>query len=253
MKFKIFIIISLFSFQMINAQSLKWSDNTANTLEQGRKEKGLFSPFKMGLKNNMELSTQPLLFFVIPNATLKKQWRSDAVRIASVHKFTYPSVLYNILSREGTGGVLPNTSVVPPIFKFNNSLLISKEIHEQILTLKLGFDFALKAGDSDFPEIEYHIVYPRVYSLSNIITPYFGVNLTGQFYERIKYDYSLNSFLFFNDNSGVILEHNFKIAWYKSDKFAVKAGAIYTHGDYPFGKDSGLFPVFDLILGLSKK
>ena len=253
MKFKIFIIISLFSFQMINAQSLKWSDNTTNTLEQGRKEKGLFSPFKMGLKNDMEVSTQALLFFVIPNVALKKKWKINDISIASVHKFTYPSILYNLLSREGTGGVLPNTSIVPAIFKFNNSILLSKVISEQTLTLKIGFDLALKAGDSDFPEIEYHIVYPRVYSLNNTFTPHIGLNITGQLYENFKYDYNLNSFMFFNENTGVILEHNFKIAWYKSDKFAVKAGAIFTHGDYPFGKDSGLFPVFDIMFGFNKK
>ncbi|MCF6366552.1 MAG: hypothetical protein L3J35_10165 [Bacteroidales bacterium] len=253
MKFKIIIILSLLSFQVINAQSLKWSDNTTNILEQGRKEMGLFSPFKMGLKNNTELSVQPLLFFVIPNAAIKKQWKNGGVSVASVHKLTYPSILYNLLSREGTGGVLPNTSIVPPIFKFNNSLLVSKIFKEQTITLKVGFDFALAIGDSDFPDIEYHIVYPRVYSLNNMFTPHVGINFTGIFYNNFKYDYNLNSFIFINNNPGLVLEHNLKISWLKSDRFAVKAGVIYTHGNYPFGKGSGIFPVFDILIGFNKK
>ncbi len=253
MKLKILIIISLFSFQIINAQSLKWSDNTSNTLEQGRKEKGLFSPYKIGLKNSTELSVQALLFIAIPNIALKKQWKNDNISIASVHKFTYPSMLYKLLSREGTGGILPNTSTVPHLFKFNNSLLLSKDVYDQTLTFNIGIDLAFSAGDSNFPEIEYHIVYPRTYSLNNMFTPHAGINITGKFYERFKYDYTLNSFIFLKDNPGLIWEHIFKITWFKSDKFAVKAGVLFTHGDYPYGNDTGIFPILDIMFGFDKK
>lgn len=253
MKIKIFIIIGLFSFQLMNSQTVRWSDNTTSVLEKGRKETGVFSPLKLGLKNSMEISTHPILFFVIPNIALKKQWKNEKIGIASVHKFTYPSILYKMLAREGTGGILPSTSVIPPIFKLNNSLLISKKLSNNTLTFNVGIDFALKAGESNFADIEYHMVYPRTYSLNNMFTPHVGFNFMGDFMENFRYDYNLNSYFFLKNNKGAILEHTIKLSWFKSDKFAVKAGTLITHGKYPGNKtDVGIFPVFDLMFGFGK-
>ncbi|NPA44244.1 MAG: hypothetical protein GXO49_01795 [Chlorobi bacterium] len=251
MKFKIIIIISIFAIATTsNAQSLKWSDNTADVLEQGRKETGIFSPFKMGLKNNRELSVHPLLFFIIPNASLKKQWKAnEKYRFSSVHKFTYPTLLYNMISTEGAGGILPATSTIPQMFKFNNAALISIDKFNQTFTFSLGVDLSLNFGDSEFTYIEWHMVYPRTYALNNTFTPYGGIDVTGNLYNNFFYDYSFKAFYLSQDDAGFITENNFKITWRKSDKFAIKAGAIYSYGKFPFGNDGGLYPTFDLMFG----
>lgn len=250
MKLKIFIIISIFAFSTSQAQTLKWSDNTADVLEQGRKEKGIFSPLKIGLKNSMELSTQPLLFFIIPNASLKKQWKTnESYRFSSLHKFTYPTMLYNMISTNGAGGILPKNSVIPQMFKINNAALLSLDKFNQTFTFSLGVDLSLNFGESDFTYIEWHIVYPRTYALNNTFTPYAGIDVTGVLYKNFIYDYKFTAYYLAQANPGLLTESTFKITWRQSDKFAVKAGAIYSYGKFPFGNDGGLYPVFDLMFG----
>ncbi len=251
MKLKLFFIIFILSISGISrAQSLKWSNNTADVLEQGRKETGIFSPFKMGLKNNMELAVHPIWFFIIPNATVKKQWKTtDSYRFASEHTLTYPTILLKMLSRNGAGGILPATSTIPQLFKLDNTALFSIDKFNQTFTLSAGFDLCLSAGDSDFPYIEWHFVYPRTYSLNNTFTPHAGIDVTGKIYKKFIYEYKFNTFFLTQVDAGIITENQFKITWQKSDKFAVKAGAVYSYGTFPFGKDGGLFPTFDVMFG----
>ncbi len=251
MKLKLFFIIFLISISGISrAQNLKWSNNTADVLEQGRKEMGIFSPYKRGLKNNSELAVNPVLFFIIPNATYKKQWKStENYRFSSKHTFTYPTFLLKMLSRDGAGGILPATSTIPQLFKLNNTALFSIDKFNQTFTLSAGFDLCLSAGDSDFSYIEWHIVYPRTYSLNNTFTPHAGIDATGTLYKNFIYEYKFNAFFLTNVDAGIITENQFKITWQKSDKFAVKAGAVYSYGTFPFGNDGGLYPMFDLMFG----
>lgn len=251
MKLKLFLsIIIISSISLSKAQTVNWSDNSADVLEQGRKEVGIFAPFKMGLKNSGELSVHPVLFFVIPNISYKKQWKStDTYRFASVHTFTYPTFLYKLLSRNGAGGILPATSTIPQLFKLDNTALLSFNKYNQKFSVSAGVDFCLSAGASDFPYIEWHIVYPRTYSLNNFFTPHAGIDITGKLYKKFIYEYKFNSFFLTQSDKGIITENQFKITWQKSDKFAVKAGAVYSYGTFPFGKDGGLYPVFDFMFG----
>ena len=228
-----------------------WSNNTAKTLKRGRKEVGLFGPLKFGLKDSMELSVHPIFFFIIPNIELKKYWTSFGIfDLASKHKIVYPTLLYKVLSKEGIGGLLPATSTIPQMFKFNNSIIIGTTINEYITaTVNAGVDLTISIGESNFPEIEYHLIYPRTYSFNNLFTPYFGVNLTGKLFKNVSYEYNFTAFILTNEYKGSILENKLKFQWNVSDKFAVKAGALLTYGEYPYGQDGGLFPVFDLMYG----
>lgn len=251
MKFKILLIIGVLSFATsVNGQSLKWSNNTADILEKGRKETGVFSPLKIGLKNNKELSLHPIWFFLIPNASIKKQWKAnDKYRFSSLHKFTYPTFLYKMISKNGVGGILPSYSKIPQMFKFNNAALISIDKFNQTFTFSLGADLSLNFGESDFTYIEWHIVYPRTYALNNVFTPYAGIDITGKLYKKFIYDYKSTAYYLSNVDKGFITENSLKITWQKSDKFAIKAGAIYSYGKFPFGNDGGLYPTLDLMFG----
>ena len=241
------LIIAIFAFS-VQAQ-LNWSENSVKTLKKGRKELGLFAPLKYGLKDSLELSVHPLYFFIIPHVGMKKHWGSiGSWELGSKHNFVYPSLLYKAISRRATGGILPETAKIPHLFKFNNAILFGKELNEHhSLTLKAGLDLTLSLGEGDFPEIEYHIVYPRTYAFNNLITPYLGAGATGQLFRKVNYSYDLTTFFFAKAYKGMNVENNLKIQWNKSDKFAVRAGVLYVSGTYPFGKDSKLFPLFDIM------
>ncbi len=258
----IILIILVFTFTIkaqIDNDTLKeqelpvilWSNNTAKTLKKGRKEVGIFSPLKFGLKDSMELSIHPLLFFIIPNIELKKYWTSFGIfDLASKHKISYPTLLYNVISKRGIGGILPETSIIPQMFKFNNAVIIGTTINEYLTTtVNVGLDLTLSFGESSFPEIEYHIIYPRTYSYNNLFTPYFGVNFTGIVFGKLFYEYNFTAFFMTNEYEGSILENKLKFQWNVSDKFAIKGGALLSYGQYPFGEGGGLFPVFDLMYG----
>ncbi len=230
---------------------LLWSNNTAKTIKKGRKEIGLFAPLKIGLKDSMEISIHPIFFFIIPNIELKKYWTSFGIfDLASKHRFSYPTLLYNVISKRGIGGLLPSTSTIPQMFKFDNSILLGTTINEYITTtINVGVDLTLSFGESNFPDIEYHIIYPRTYSLNNLFTPYFGINFTGKFFANVYYEYKFTAFFMTNTNQGSILENKLKFQWNISNKFAISGGALLTYGQYPYGQDGGLFPVFDLMYG----
>lgn len=242
-------ILLVFTF---SAQAqLKWSDNSVHTIEKGRKEVGLFAPLKYGLRDSMELSVHPIFFFVIPHVGLKKHWkRVGSWELGSKHEFAYPTLLYSLISKRGTGGILPETAKIPQLFKFNNAILLGKDFNDNFaLTLKAGLDFTLSVGDGDFPEIEYHIVYPRTYSYNNLVTPYLGGGLTGQLSGNFRYSYDVTTFFFAKAYKGMNVENNLKVQWNKSDKFAIRAGMLYSAGTFPYGKASKLFPIFDLMYG----
>jgi len=251
MKLKIILTVIIISTISISqAQTLKWSDNSADVLEQGKKEIGIFAPFKMGLKNNSEIGVHPILFFVIPNVSYKKQWKAnDNYHFASVHTFTYPTFLLKILSRNGVGGILPATSTIPQLFKLDNTALLTINKFNQKFTFSAGLDLCLSVGTSDFQYIEWHIVYPRTYSLNNLFTPHAGIDVIGNIYKKFVYEYKFNSFFLTQVDKGIIFENQLKISWQKSDNFAVKVGVVYSYGTFPFGKDGELFPMFDLMFG----
>jgi len=248
MKFKI-LILSLFFFNVSFAQSYIWSDNTARTIENGKKEIGLFGPLKVGFKDSLEISTHPIWFFVLPNVTIKKQWNSFAgLQFASNHKIVYPTLFLRAISKNGTGGVLPSTSVIPQLIKLNNSIILSKDLTDKLtLSFNAGVDFSLSFGESDFPDIEYHFAYPRVYSFNNMFVPYVGFDITGAATEKIYYNYNLNTFILTGNNSGVIIEQKIRLAYSLSQKVELMGGVISSYGDYPYGKDFGIFPIIDLI------
>ena len=154
-----------------------------------------------------------------------------------------------MLARNGAGGILPATSTVPQLFKLNNTALLSIDKFNQTFTFSAGVDLSLSAGTSDFTYIEWHIVYPRTYSLNNVFTPHAGIDITGTLYNNFIYEYRFKAFFLTQADAGIITENLLKLTWQKSDKFAVKAGAVYSYGTFPFGKDGGLYPFVDLMFG----
>lgn len=247
---KLIIIISIFFVTTVYSQK-KWSDNSVKTIDKGRKEIGVFSPLKLGLKDSLEVTVHPIAFLLIPNIELKKYWKSFGFfELATKHKISYPTLLYNVISRNGVGGILPPTSDIPQMIKFNNAVMLGKTINEFItLTINSGIDLTLTFSEGDFPEIEYHIVYPRTYSYNNMFVPYLGANIIINTPKNITLTFDYTGFFLTKNNAGIISEFKTVAQWNINDKLAIKAGIFYTYGDYPYGKGSGLFPIIDLLYG----
>ncbi len=248
---KIIFAAVLLIFAFSAEAQLKWSDHSVHTLAKGRKEIGLFAPLKYGLKDSLELSVHPIFFFVIPHITVKKYWKSvGSWELGSTHGFAYPNLLYKLISRRGTGGILPENAKIPQLFKFNNSVSLGKSLNQHLdLTFTAGLDLTIALGEGSFPEIEFPIVYPRTYSHNQLITPYLGAHLSGELTGKLQYAYDGTAFFFVRENKGLNLENNLRLQWNASNKLAFRVGLVHSYGTYPFGKMGRLYPYFDVLFG----
>lgn len=247
---KIIIAVSILLWTFSAQAQLDWSNNSYQTLKKGQKEVALFGPMKIGLKDSLELSAHPLLFFVIPHIELKKHWKAlGSWELASKHKFVYPSLLYKLIAKRGVGGILPETAKIPTLFKFNNALLIGKPLTQNVdLTFNVGLDLTLALGDRDFPEIEYYPAYPRTYTFNHGIMPYVGGNLAGDLGNKFHYNYDLTAFFMMAGSKGMVWENKANLQWDAARFLALRAGAFYSYGQFPYGKDGRLLPTFDIVV-----
>ena len=75
------------------SMSILFSGDSAYTFENGKRSMGIFQPRIYGLKNNMEISTHPILFLVKPNVKLKiLHGEKEGIGIASRYSFDYPPI-----------------------------------------------------------------------------------------------------------------------------------------------------------------
>ena len=82
------IIFFLFIISVTNAQ---WEYETATIIDKGRKEIGIFSPFRVGLQNGMELSINK--FIIMPTISIKQPRSSfNKWSMAQKLQLSYPSL-----------------------------------------------------------------------------------------------------------------------------------------------------------------
>ena len=254
MKSIIVLLSFLFLSNIAFTQTNLWSDASAQTLKKGRKNWPLLGIKKMGLKNNKELQIQPIFFFLAPNIGLKKYWgNKNGWDIASLHKLHYPSLMLKTIAREGTGGVLPKSSVIPQIIGTKNELIVSKVINEQyFFAARLGVDLALSFGDADFAEIDLPFIYNRTAVYHSNFIPYLGLHLGGTIVPKLDFELAFTALKMTNDTGGFVFEDKAVLFWKLSDKFGIKAGAASAFGRYAYGNDFKLIPVFDVVFGFGK-
>ncbi len=164
------LLAVILSSSFVYPQSAKvnnniWSIGTAYNLPQGRWEVGVFHPLRYGLSEKVELAAHPILFFIMPNISLK--WshnKTDDFAIATRHSLTYPTPLLRLSSMEGAGGIISPEFYIPHMVEFYNELLFSKSISNyHLVTGKVGFSLAAKSDDLDERAlIDYPMAYHRL-------------------------------------------------------------------------------------------
>ncbi len=270
MKNKLFILIlwSLvyFSEQMIFAQekvdSIQlqenvWASRRPQTLKAGRKVVPLFGAKKIGAAKNMEWRIQPLFFLISPNLGLKKCWKeNNRWSIASFHQINYPSFYLNLIAREGSGGVLPKDSEIPPMLSLRNEILLgfsSKKMSSVTFRVGVATAFKIGSGEKNFPDIDFPFLYNRTLAFNHTPTFYGGINFYQDILPRLNMELDITAFQVNNENGSFIFENQLIFFWRKSSKFGLKAGVAAAYGSYPYGFDWRMIPVFDVIFGLNKK
>lgn len=246
-------ILSTFILIIVSGTSLHAAEpltmGTAITLEEGHSEIGVFTPYRHGLSDDMEISTHYWANLLFPNVALKKRWISNgAWTIASEHAFSYPTLMMDAVSKDGILGLLPSSVSIPQMLTINNTAYFSYRPSEDlIVTPHIGVELTLGGNIDTLYTIDYPLLYQETASYYTGQAWNIGVDVDGSLSQNWAYsadleydylpgltgDYSLSSKLMFT------------YRWRKNKRtlFGIKA----IKGSYPFGMDNRNFILMDVI------
>jgi len=228
-----------------------WSTSgTAETLEEGRWEMGLFQPLRWGVAEGLELSTYPLTSLISPNLELKRSYEKRGnIRMASSFGVTYPTYLFRLISREGTAGILPPDAEIPHMIGIDSAFYIGFDLPEShLLTLRFGSHKSWLFGKIDMPTIDLPIAYTRLGHYNDSFTFNFRALVDGPIWGPLYYsvDFTVHS-LPFRESGTLSVEHMGLMTWRATDSFAMQLGYQFVYGQYPFGEDWHLLPLMDIL------
>jgi hypothetical protein len=228
-----------------------WSLGGAQTLPAGRWETGLFQPLRYGYTQSLELETHPILFFIMPNFSVKwKQAEWNRFRMASRHTIIYPTLLLRTLAREGSGGIISPEFHIPHLLAIYNEIILTGEVLPAImLTGKAGVEFSIKSGKLDSrTTIDLPMAFPRMQAYYHNYGFRAGMDIQAGLAKHWQVEADALFFLSPPAEEQFAFEHKMLLSWLKSAQWQFNLGYKLVYGQYPFGNQWHLFvPIFDLL------
>ena len=230
------------------AVTSRWSSGTAHTTPKGRWEFGIFQPLTVGVTDRITFSTHPVVDILMPNLTLKVAWESICGwDFATEHTLTSPTPLLMVISREGTGGILPNDTVVPWIVTLSNTVYATRQYAKgHLFTAKIASHIAARFGPSTLPTIDLPVVFPRTSAWHDVAAFNFGVDLAGKLAGDFRYEVDVDLWLMPRAETFYAFEHSAVMAYRPLSWFGVEIGYKIILGQYPYGFDWHILPLIDL-------
>ena len=255
------ILYILASFSLLTGEAKLWDLHSAYPMPKGRWEVGIFQPMRYGLNEGLEYSTHPLLFFVMPNISLKiSQKDIRGYKTATRLKVFYPTPMLNMVARKGIGGLIDPNIVMPPLLGASGSFLASKTIFGFSTTFSAGVDLGVNMGELDErSSIDLPLVYHRLGVFYNQWGLHAGVDLQIELVKNFKLHTDLdmrllpgisqsNESQFYTIFSGEnVLEHKLLFIWQRSNNFRFMTGYKFVTGQYPYGRDTRLLPYIPML------
>lgn len=249
------VILLILIISVIKAQ---WGHETATVIDKGRKEIGLFTPFKMGLQNGTELAVNK--FILMPTVSIKQMLPSfNKWTIAQRFQLGYPSIgmkwLQSPLGKELGGPdmfalISPEFNIPQMISLYGELIATSGSAQKGRLTLNGGGGVALNGKNlSDDATIDLPIAYPRLSIYFNGLLLKLGGEYFREINEKLFYIIDYDMFLMPNGRGRYAFEHKGFLIWSKSKKFRMLFGYKLIAGEYPFGVQAHLLPVLDFQFG----
>jgi len=236
-------------------QRSQWSTQSAKLIEPGRVEVGVLSQARWGVSERVELGAHPLWFFVLPHVEGKLSLASyGAWSLSSSHRLSYPTPFLDLVSTDGPGGLLPQTTDVPHALLMDTALLLSVEWRpEQLLTAEFGLQVASHRDDS-LPLLDFPFLYQRFAALWAPGVPRFGLIAEGRALgwlgyraELRYYDLNTSDIVIAPDdwNGGWALEAAGALHLQLGTNGRISCGLRWARADYPIGQRSHWLPLVD--------
>jgi hypothetical protein len=249
--FSLFLLICHFH---LFSQMEIWTVGTAKTIPQGHLEISLLRPARYGFTKSLELSAQPLIFPVFPNAQVKKNWYDGKFAIATVHGINYPSMFLKIARSNKPDALIPQDSIVPQLFVIKNEVIgsimlkehTSCEASNYYLSVKIGTQFALKFGKSTLPDIEKPVLYPRTSVYHDTLLWYLGVDLDAHLNEIINYSVDVDFLSVGLKIGDWAIEHKGILMMKLTNSLMLMAGYKLSYGTMPTKNRLGIYPIADI-------
>ena len=224
-----------------------FSGDSAFPLEDGQRQMGIFQPRIYGMKNNVEISTHPLLFIVKPNVKIKKyHGEIKGLALVSRYSFDYPTLFLKLLQRDGIGGILaddPDIGKIPQLFVFQGEWLNTKRFSNYNITGKVGMSICPGCEIDKRHLIDLPLAYPRMAIYHYGIAANSGVDMD---YHSDKISIKTDLDLIFLPEEDIFLEHKLLYKYQLSTKYILSVGYKLAYGKYPYGKQLDIFPLVDL-------
>ncbi|MBS1545302.1 MAG: hypothetical protein JST14_16820 [Bacteroidetes bacterium] len=230
-----------------------WGYNTALTMPAHKWESGIAQPFRYGINEKLELRSNALEIPFLPNAGLKVALGKNGGNfIATEHLIGYPTVFLNTVSMKGTGGLIsPEFAPFPTIVSLQNNVLVSRAAGSRgLMTLSLGYTFAIRSGKPDpNATIDLPLVYPRMANYYEGSTIRLGFGYKGIISKKFLFDDGVESFFVIRHENNFFFENTGAIMWIAGGSFRIRGGYSLSYGKYPYGTQWQLWPSLDIIFG----
>ncbi len=252
----IFTVLISFAVNTSATDIVGWSSESAFLLEPGQRQIGVFQPWRIGIRDNIEITTHPALFILLPNLSVKMAHGNiNQYILGSRHTLTYPTPLLNLLAKEGIGGMISPEFDIPPIIHHKAEILLSRQFSENLLlNTKTGLAVAVKIGDLDSrTSIDLPVIYPRWATWYSGFGFILGGELIYQVSPVIGIQTDGDIFLHSKETGGLAFEHKSLVFLSRKENRRFAIGYKLTYGNYPFGKQIHLLgPIFDFQWSWSK-
>jgi len=229
-----------------------WSTRGALTIPKGRWELALFATSRYGLADGLELSVQPFVFFTLPHAGLKlRLLERGPLTLSLAPRVSYPSPFLSLVSREGAGGLLPETTDVPFAIQLELEAIASYRFAaEHLASARLGLAVAPHAHSDDLPLLDFPFLYPRFAALYTTVVPRLGLGAEGPVAAGFRYAVDVSAYLLLLDViDGYAIEPAAELEYRFGDHVALAAGVRTSVARYPVGTRFHYLPYLDLKVG----
>ena len=217
-------------------------------------EVGLFQPLKFGFSDRINFSTHPVLFFVMPNISIKAVHRNSKVfSSAARYDIYYPTKLLKTLQTGSEVGG-ETASLIAPGFKiphmigFSGDYIVAKPYKIGVFSMYAGVNVGLVFGNLDSRA---SIDLPLVYHRLGVFHNRYGIDMGFDFFRQVTKALSFNFDIDLKFLPGLPGSYSFEnkllLFLENAKRTRLSVGYKYVYGEFPHGMQGRLLPYLPIL------